>query len=438
MDYQTLIARLTQRGQFRIKPGLERIQAVLNVLGHPQDSIKSVHIAGTNGKGSTAAYLESVLRQAGYKTGFYTSPHLWDVRERIQINRHPIGVSQFWTLAQDVLNAEQQAKVSLTYFEFLTVMAFLAFSRETVDIAIIETGMGGRWDATNVLVKPEVSIITSIGLDHLQWLGKTESAIAKEKAGIAKAAVPLISGARGKAATVIAKVAQSKKAILREIDKDFRSVSDSTDWHKGWQTVRFTAISSTDLYTIGLLGPHQVHNATLALAAIDELAQKGWRIGKAAIREGMAKAEWAGRFQWQLVDRIRVLFDGAHNPDAMRKLLETLKASPWSEAPKTFIFGAYKDKDYRGMIKLIRPEAERIIVCTLPGERSLLAREISKAFPRDVKIVEEPREALQAARSWVEPEGLIVVTGSLSLVGLLLEDTKKRSHLHSDEAERIL
>jgi dihydrofolate synthase/folylpolyglutamate synthase len=437
VDYPALIARLTERGQFRIKPGLERIRAVLDVLGNPQDAVKSLHIAGTNGKGSTAAYLESVLRQAGYKTGLYTSPHLWDVRERIQIGRRPIGVAAFWNAAQGVLEAEQKSGATLTYFEFLTAMAFTVFARERVGAAVIEAGMGGRWDATNALTRPDLTLITSIGLDHTQWLGRTDAAIAKEKAGIAKAGVPLISGARGRAAGVIARQARAMKAPLRELGKDFRVESDSIDWERGRQTLRYTAISSTGLFNIGLLGPHQIENAALALAGLDELVQKGWKIGKAAIHEGLAHAEWAGRFElYSGGAGARILFDGAHNPAALERLLETLKASPWRAAPKTVVFGAYKDKDYTRMLKRIRPQARRIITCTMPGERALAAKDALKAIPRRgraASIVGDPREALRRAIEMTEPDGLIIVTGSLALVGQLSQDFQSASVRAADD-----
>src|SRR5258708_7130413 len=296
MDYAALINRLSRRGLFRIKPGLDRVRQVLADLGHPQDAVPSIHIAGTNGKGSVAASLESVLRHAGLRTGLYTSPHLRDVRERIQIDRQPISLSAFRTTAQALFNAERRTGITLTYFEFLTVMAFLTFERQAVDVAIVETGMGGRWDATNVLAHPALTVITSIGFDHVQWLGKSETAIAREKAGIIKPGSPLVSGARGHAAGVITTTARREGAFLRQIDRDFQVHVDTISWVRGSQQVRYRTRSQEQIVSSNLLGRHQADNIALVVAGLDVLKEK-WNIPAQAIQDGLSVINWPSPFQ---------------------------------------------------------------------------------------------------------------------------------------------
>jgi dihydrofolate synthase/folylpolyglutamate synthase len=427
MDYADLMARLTRRGLFHIKPGLERVHRVLLALGDPQNALKTIHIAGTNGKGSVAAYLESMLRHSGLRTGLYTSPHLWDVRERIQINRKPISATKFWEVGQRVLNAESQTGVSLTYFEFLTVMAFLTFQQDRVEAAVIEAGMGGRWDATNVLAQPALTAITSIGLDHMKWLGRTEEAIAREKSGIIKPGVPLVCGARGVAARVMENATSAKKSQLFQIDKQFHAETQSVDWRKR-QRITYTGITghrrSVDL---GLLGTHQTDNAAVALAGLEILQKNGWAISDSAVARGMAEANWPGRFQLMRTPEGRlILFDGAHNPPALERLLSTLDESPWARSCKTFVFGVYRDKDYKRMLKRLRPHAVQIIACTMPGKRALPAQAAAEAMRSfgSVRTISDPHRALQTALETSDPTDLVVVTGSLTLVGILLQSLR--------------
>jgi dihydrofolate synthase/folylpolyglutamate synthase len=305
-------------------------------------------------------------------------------------------------------------------------MAFVVFAEEPVDIAVIETGMGGRLDATNVIEPPEACVITSIGLDHTAWLGKTESAIAAEKAGIMKIGSILASGARGVAAAVIAQKARDMDVPMRQIDKDFKVDPGEIDWRSGRQQLQFSSIAGhRPAVLFGLLGGHQVDNAGLILAAIDVLIDRGWKIPDAAVHRGLIDVHWPGRFHfWPNTDKAEILFDGAHNPPAMKRFLESLTASPWKTSPKTFVFGAYQDKAYPAMLKLIEPVAKQIILCTLPGPRGLAASKALEALSRRSKcrIVADPLKALQTARETSAVRELIVVTGSLTLTGRLLQE----------------
>lgn len=424
MTHHAPILQLNRRGLFRIKPGLDRIRAVLKVLGDPQEKIHAVHIAGTNGKGSVAASLEAVLRASGYRTGLYTSPHLADVTERIQIAGRPISRALFAALAEKVFQAETACRRRLTYFEFLTAIAFLAFARRKVGLAVVECGLGGLWDATNVIERPLAAILTSIGIDHAQWLGRTEEAIALQKAGIIKPSVPLVSGVRGPGRPVIAREARERQAPLSQVDRDFGAERLVTFWQSGRQQLRYwnkEGISKTFLF--GLVGSHQVDNAALVLRALELLEKLGYHSPSAAVRAGLEQVRWLGRFD--LVNRIGacpILFDGAHNPPAMRKLLQTLQESPFRNSPKSFVFSVYKDKDYRTIAAMIQPLAASIYLCSLSGSRALPLNRLRRIFRQSaarITTCASPIAAFRQACQEAPGDGLVIVTGSLALVGRL-------------------
>jgi len=425
MNAADVLSRLSRRGLFRIKPELDRMQAIMRALNDPQEGYPSVHIAGTNGKGSVAAGLEAVLRAAGKKTGLYISPHLVDLRERIQISAHPIGQNAFETAAETVYQAEKITGLSLTYFEFLTAMAFVAFRNAHVDIAIVEVGLGGLWDATNVLSHPLLSIITSIGTDHHQWLGPTRTAIALQKAGIIKPDGTVISGVRGAPGRSIAAVAKRQNASLRQLDRDFKVQPGSSFWLENRQSGLYKNKDGDSLeFIFGLIGNHQMDNASLVIEAVQQLRLKGWDITEGQLLNGLREIHWPGRFFLRRqTGQAPILFDGAHNSEAMRAFLGTLRYSPWHHIPKTLIFSSYRDKDYRTMALLLKRIPQKIILCRLPGSRGLDTRELSKAFrtlKALVEIVESPQAALRRALASTPQNHLIMVTGSLALVGMLL------------------
>jgi dihydrofolate synthase/folylpolyglutamate synthase len=424
MTYRAFQKNLNRRGMFRIRPDLGRIRKVLATLGHPQNRWPSIHIAGTNGKGSVAAALESVLRAGGYRTGLYTSPHLMDLRERIQVNGAPV-TEEFCSIAEDVLRAERRAQSSLTYFELLTAIAFQSFARLKVDIGIIECGMGGLWDATNVLREPVASLITSIGLDHAEWLGRTESAIASQKAGIIKDRGYVISGARGPGRAAIARAAHSKHATLLQLDADFTAEGLTASLRSGKQTIRFRARGEApEIIPFGLLGRYQVDNAALVMAAVRRLKALGWSIPALARDYGLSNVRWPGRFQ--IIRRCRsaeILLDGAHNPPAMKHFLHAVQSSAYRDVPKAFVFSAFKDKDYRSMAGMIMRLASEIYLCPLPGGRGASLSQLRRAYssaPQPVHTAKNPKEALARALRATPHDALVVVTGSFALVGGIL------------------
>ena len=405
------------------------MRAIMRVLHDPQESYPSLHIAGSNGKGSVAAGLESVLRAAGKKTGLYISPHLINLRERIQINARPLGQDVFEAAADTIHHAEQITGLQLTYFEFLTAMAFVAFQTARIDIAVVEVGLGGLWDATNVLRHPQISVITSIGMDHYQWLGPNRAAIALQKAGIIKPEGTVVSGVRGAPGRNIAAVAKHQKATLRQLGRDFTVQPLHVSWLEGQQSGLFKSKEGDSLeFAFGLIGKHQMDNASLIIETARQLQIKGWAITQAQLLTGLREVHWPGRFLLKRrVGQAPILFDGAHNPEAMRAFLRTLRQSPWHRVPKTLLFSSYGDKDYQSMALLLKKIPQRIILCRLPGSRGVSEHELLKAFKRSkisIEAVASPWTALRQAVASTPKDHLIVVTGSLALIGMLLKETK--------------
>jgi dihydrofolate synthase/folylpolyglutamate synthase len=425
MNHKETLKYLDQKGNEvqMMHLGLHRTLAMMEALGNPHTKYPSIHIAGTNGKGSVAAMSESILREAGFVTGLYTSPHLVRVEERIRVNGAQISPQSFSTLATRVRNAEEQLlekKVMdrpLTTFEFLTCCAFLQFARQKVEVAVIEVGLGGKLDATNVL-EPLVSVITGISLDHQNYLGRTIGKIAKEKAGIIKDGIPVISGSTDPVAQkVIRNRAKAAKTALYEIGQDFtiQNISEREGCHQ------FDLRTPDRLYKnlkLSLAGEHQTRNAALAVMAIESLEL--FLIKESDIRRGLANTRWAGRLDEYRSVR-RTLLDGAHNPEGAQLLREFLKKRKPAEIH--MVFGAVRDKNIQDMGDAVFPLAKRIYLTPLVNTRTADPIDIAGMHSRyctRMTIHPDMTDALQSA--WMEcPQtGLVVVTGSLYLVGELL------------------
>jgi dihydrofolate synthase / folylpolyglutamate synthase len=430
MNYKATLKYLGQKGNEvqMMHLGLHRTQAMMQALDYPQNKYPSIHIAGTNGKGSVAAMSESVLRHAGLVTGLYTSPHLVRVEERIRINGKQISPLSFAALATRVQSVEAallQTKIldrPLTTFEFLTCCAFLCFAKQKVDIAAIEVGLGGKLDATNV-IRPEVSVITGIALDHQNYLGNTLTKIAGEKAGIIKEYIPVISGCSDPVPRrVIRSQAKTVHAPLLEIGGDL-SIRNMRE-RRGFNA--FDLETPRRLYRnlrLSLAGEHQTRNAALAVMAMEAL--KSFQITIKDIRSGLAQTRWPGRLD-EYAARRRTLLDGAHNPEGAKLLRRFLLGRKETEIH--FVFGAVRDKDIRTMSATLFPLATRIHLTPLINTRSADPKEIAKLFPRlqsRIKIHANMREALHSAWKECSPAGLVVVTGSLYLVGDLLPLVQK-------------
>ncbi|MBN1621651.1 MAG: bifunctional folylpolyglutamate synthase/dihydrofolate synthase [Endomicrobiales bacterium] len=408
-----------------MRPGLSRIKRFLYKVGNPQNRFKSILISGTNGKGSTAHMLSEIISGAGYKTGLYTSPHLVDIEERIQINSRKIMKAKFIEYSRKYLPLAK--KYSLTFYEFITAIAFIHFSKEKVDIAVLEIGLGGRFDAANVVKRPLLSIVTSIGYDHCEVLGKTIKDIAFEKAGIIKKGCPVISGAEHLVSRhLIEDISKKRKSQLFLANKDFSCKSISTNWRNGQQKIFYNGLKNKLTIVLSLLGKHQAKNCSLALAACELLNKSKFIIDRKAMLNSLSKVRILGRFN-VLEKSIRgklktIILDGAHNINAIDNFTSNLSVSPWGGKKRTFIFSILKDKNYRSIIRKLHPFVKKVILAPVDSERRLSSEELFKLWEkylRKDKIIKS--ESIYEAFKKAKNSKIIVVTGSLYLIGNVLK-----------------
>jgi dihydrofolate synthase/folylpolyglutamate synthase len=437
MTFQQVLEHFSSLEHLGIKFGLSNIKKLLRATGISDEKFRIIHITGTNGKGSVAIFLSSILKEAGFRVGLYTSPHLVDFRERIQVNGRYISKRRVAELFSRLLflirNPRPGFSVKPTYFEIMTTLALQYFSQTNVEIAILEVGMGGRLDATNVFKNSLVSIITNVNHEHTQYLGKKISDITREKAGIIKRNGILITGVKQrKAFEVIKEVCQKKKAGLFCLRKDFEVQPVNQKRNPigfcNFQRFDYQGIfhSFKDL-KIKLLGRHQIENAALALAAIEGLKLRGIRIAEKHLRKGLEKATWPGRLEvLNCVNRggenRRIVLDGAHNPAAIRCLKNALVDGVIPHKRIILVLGILKDKDVKKMVAEIVPLCQEVVVTSPRIERALdknlLRREVLNYLPSNrVRIGDAAREALNKALEIADSDDLICVTGSLYTVG---------------------
>ena len=424
----TLLQQLAERERFGIKPGLDSIQTVLSALGNPERDIAAIHIAGTNGKGSVAAMCESVLRCAGYTVGRYTSPHLTTVNERFLVKGKPATDSALEGAAREVdavvRTIEKRDGIELTYFEYLTALAFVLFRNEDVKLAVIETGLGGRLDATNVVL-PLVSVITRIGLDHCDWLGDSLDTIAREKAGIIKPGRPVICGAMPDDARAAIRAYATQQRSMFIDAQDTVSVAASKHALDG-QTLKIeTQEMSLPTLRLPLAGAFQAENVATAVAALEAVTRCGLPIPEPAFVEGLQSVCWAGRFQLVATEP-PVIVDGAHNPDGACALLQSLKSCR-VRGNVGLVAGFCGDKDSASFLHTLAPLVKRAWAVTVPNPRSLRAEETAirmrEAGIREVAAQETLAAALAQAQAWArEAGGTVVVCGSLFLAGAALSE----------------
>lgn len=424
-DYQALKDWLYGLQIFGIKLGLNSTEELLKRLGNPERGFPSVHLAGTNAKGSIAAFIAAVLQEAGYRTGFYSSPHLINLRERFLVNgRMPTRERFLESLAavRRVVDDRQPP----TFFEFTTAVAMEYFRRRGVEAAVIETGLGGRLDATNVL-RPLVSVISDIGLEHTQYLGRTLAKIAWEKAGIIKPATPVVVQAQHPAVRpVIAARAEELKAPLIRRGREYTSQWTGSGLSYRGLTWRLRGLE------VGLIGRHQGRNASSALAALEALSGRGLAVDEAAARRGLARVRWPGRLE--IIDqRPEFIVDGGHNPAAVRVLARAL--SELKPRPTVVVLGSMSDKDHKGVLRAVAPAADELILTRAAYERSAspetLAR-AAEALGLRFRLAPELMAAVELGRRLAGGEGRLVVTGSLFVVGEVL-DGLKRGPLFEEE-----
>lgn len=416
MTYAETLAHIYALGRFGIKPGLSRITRLLAALGNPQDAFAAVHVVGTNGKGSTASFLSSILSAGGYKTGLFTSPHLISFTERIRIDGNEIEEEDVVRLAGRVLAA---APPESTFFEIVTALAVLQFAEKGVRIAVLEAGMGGRLDATNAM-NGVLSAITPVSLDHTDYLGASIEEIAAEKAGICKAGTPLVSARQHPdAGQAIARRAEEIGSPLYLQGQSFDAF-----WRGHRLCYRGIGLTLDDLQT-GLIGRYQSGNAAVALAAAELLGAVGFPLAPQAMRTGMERANWPGRME-MFPGPPRVLLDGAHNPAGAAALADALRDIPRHRL--LLVMGVMGDKELSGILAPLLPRADLVFAVTPALERALPAAELAFfCLGAGVEAQEAGTVAqgMDQARSAATDDDLIVVCGSLFTVG------EARGHLLS-------
>jgi dihydrofolate synthase / folylpolyglutamate synthase len=434
MNYREAIAylySLTDYEKVRVERytpethNLSRVERLLAAMGNPHTRFPAVHIAGTKGKGSAAAMCEACLRTAGYRTGFYTSPHLHTFRERIQVAGGKIAREEVVALVEEARPLIERIP-DVTYFEAITAMGFLHFARSEVDMAIVEVGLGGRLDATNVLT-PEVSVITSLSLEHMYLLGDTLAEIAYEKAGIIKPGIPAVSAPqRAEAIKVLEAVSQQRGAPLTEVGRDWDYEPGPADLDGQLFTARRIAGGRSELdgeYWIPLLGRHQLENATSAIAALDILRQRAFRVPVESVREGLRTVRWPGRLEI-LGREPLVIGDGAHNPYSAEVLRQALEE--WFPGRRwVLIFGASADKDVAGMLRILLPISDYVIVTRSDHPRAAAPVELADAVASvggGAEVSVNVRKSIRRGLAMMDPGSGLLATGSLHLVADFREE----------------
>ena len=412
LSLQTCLKELYNLRRFGVKLELGTIRRMLAGLGNPQDSFKTIHIAGTNGKGSVAATLYAILMEAGYSVGLYTSPHLVQFNERIAVDGQLATdeeILEAYLSVRSISPGEREP----TFFEYTTAMAFSVFAKRHVDWVVVETGMGGRMDATNVIV-PVVSVITNVGLEHQQYLGRTLEEIAWEKGGIIKKGVPVVTGAsQPKVLSVLQAIADIRKCELYRLKKDFNIQKNSDG------TISYRGMDHTyPGLELQLIGDHQLKNAALSIATCELLRDRRVLIDERAIREGLRSTRWPGRLEI-VRQSPELILDGAHNLDAARTLAKHLETA-YAGRDITLVIGILSDKPYEKILKILVPLCKRVI-CTKPKiDRALpveTIENISRKIVSDVITVPKVDRAVQTALQKAKPNDVICVAGSLYVVG---------------------
>jgi len=431
IDYETMRMPRDAAGY-----DLRRMEGLLKRLGNPHIKASTVHIAGTKGKGSVAAMIASVLEASGYTTGLYTSPHLIDIRERFRVGGQMIARDELVKLVDklkpEVSKINRLAEYGrLTTFELLTALAFLFFERRNVQFKVIEAGLGGRLDATNVIC-PEVCVITKIGLDHTEVLGETLTKVASEKAGIIKRGIPVISSPQsGEVVEVLKKVCRQKEAPLVV-------VGDSVSWkglgfERGRQRVTVEGQRNSYHLMMPLVGSYQLENAATAVATLEVLAERGFAVSEESIKEGFERVSWPGRFQ-VVGSKPVVVLDCAHNPTSAGALVSSMESyfsHRWQEKlkPAVLVLGVSADKDVAGILSVLGNSFKKIIVTRSRHPRAMATEELEAEMKKQgltVEVAGNVPEAVMKAKQLAGEDGLVLITGSIFVVGEALEMLDRR------------
>lgn len=431
MDYREALSWIHGISRFGMKPGLERIEALLQALGNPHEKLNCIHIGGSNGKGSTAAFIASILEYNGYRVGLYTSPYLVQFTNRMAINGEDIDPARLVGLVQKIkpLVEEIASDPDLgqpTEFEVVTAIALLYFAEEAPDYVVFEVGLGGRLDATNV-VMPAVTVITTVSLEHTQVLGDTVEAVAREKAGIVKEGRPVVTGTRGEALRIIEETCRQRDAVLYRLGEDFKANFLGGGLDGQFFDYRGLECSFEGL-RIGLMGRHQVENAALALAALELLSRNGAALKEEAVRTGLERTNWPGRLEILRRSPL-VVIDGAHNLEAFQGLRAAIQEL-FSYRRLIIVLGLLGDKAAPEILKEIVPLADTLILtrpssprAAEPEKLKLMAREMNNA---PILVKKETEEAVSAGLSQARAPDLVLFAGSLYLISDVRRILKKK------------
>ena len=401
--YEKSIEILTSQGKFHICLGLERVKKILELFGNPQEKLKVIQVAGTNGKGSTSSILANILTKSGYKTGLYTSPHLFEYVERVKISNQNISKNEFGEYVSQVCKVADENDIHLTEFEILTVLAYRYFFDQNVDFVIMETGLGGRLDATNVVSKNLLSIITSISIDHVDRLGDTIEKIAGEKAGIIKEKSVVVVSRDNLGFEVISDRARAKGAIIKSPDS-----SVELEFKEG---INY-AIINGEKFEFSLLGLWQKQNLLLVDAAVRELISQGINISKEAIKDGLKTVFWPARMQY--IKEKNIIIDGAHNVDAATKLAESLDFY-FPDYKRTWIYGTLDTKEYEKIVKTLFKPNDKVYLCKFNNKHSVEPSEIRKNIKIEANEIKLPKA--ENMLNNYEPKSVTIVSGSFYMIG---------------------
>ena len=418
--YKLCLEKIYKLGRFGIKLELETISNILSQLKTPQNNYNMVHVAGTNGKGSTATCIASILSAAGFKTGIYTSPHLVRFNERICVNGQQISDADVVS-AYEAVNAADNGSRRATFFEIVTAMAFYHFAKETVEWAVIETGMGGRFDATNVIT-PNVSVITNLSIEHSDYLGHTIRDLAREKGGIIKPGVPAVTAvSQPSGMDKLTKISNDRGSALYLFKNDFfiRKIPDQPAYNYKGLYQKFKGLTKP------LPGEHQRENLALALAAVELIFEQNketdprYELTQELIQKGLARVHWPGRLE-KVMDQPLVILDGAHNLRASVLLGKYLNQTLGNKR-LTLVIGILNDKPYEAMLAQLLPRAQRVIVTKAKIDRSIesavLAAAVKKIFKGDLQVIEDVQDAVSYAISTSCKNDAICIAGSLYVAG---------------------
>lgn len=412
MDYTEAIDYINNRKWFGGGAGLERMRMLMEKLGDPQKELRFVHIAGTNGKGSCAAMLASMLKAAGYRTGLFTSPYLSRFNERMQINGKQIDDAALAEIVTGMKSAADGMEEHPNVFEMVTAAAMLWYRQEKCDIVVLETGLGGRLDATNIIERPEAAVIMNIGLDHTERLGDTIGKIAAEKAGIIKPGCDVVLYEQGAEATETVRArceaigAKLCIPAFSGIARDFDSLYGQSFSYRG------------ESYAIPLLGNCQLKNAATALETVEVLREKGWKLEQGDVEHGLYAVSWPGRFEL-IRDEPYFVVDGGHNPQCAQTVVENI-GQYFPNARHVMLIGVLADKDYKNMLKILNFKADEYVCITPPSPRALQAEELAKElqrFGKPVTVCASIEEGVAAASDAAGAQGVVCAVGSLYSVG---------------------